>query len=242
MNSSMVLKGKIEGYSCNKSSANFISSEVEGSASTGALAAALAGDSGVAMSLISASGNANEEADYVEFSISGRKVKGWLKQSPFAEGDSVEVVAENVSQGLNLMAVVRHHDRVIALRPHLSMGRRAYMVHVLKWWWWTTAVTTLFCDTVIFFLLSETSDRLAFFQDSVQVEWLLLMNGGWALACFLAFLVWVIKIGNSKARDAEKVFRALGWSNERWINLSKTSRKMARGGEPFGYGLNFFRY
>ena len=92
MKSTVTLKGKIEKYSCSRRSANFVSPQADGP--TGAVAAALAGESGIAVSLISASGNVSEEADYVEFSIAGQAVKGWLKQSVFSEGDHVEVVAE----------------------------------------------------------------------------------------------------------------------------------------------------
>lgn len=242
MSSAVVLKGQIERYSCSKRAANFISPEAEGSASTGAMAAALAGESGMAMSLISASGSATEEADYVEFSISGQTVKGWLKQSPFAEGDSVEVVAEEVPSGLDVMAVVRPHDRIIALRPYLSMGRRAYVFHLLKWWWWTTAIFVILFDVPAFLFLSEGPNRFSFSENQALVDVLLFINGGLAFMCFLAFLIWAVKIGNAKARDAEKVFRALGWPEVHRINLQRTSKKMARGGESFGYGLHFFRY
>ena len=88
------LSGIITNYRCTRKEANFMLTEGD-QTRTGviAIAAALAGLSGAAVSTAS-SANMEEDGDYVEFDLDGQPVKGWAWRSPFKNGDSVEVAAE----------------------------------------------------------------------------------------------------------------------------------------------------
>src|SRR5690242_669596 len=89
------LSGTIANYKCTRASASFVFTDSDRTKlGVVAIAAGVAGLSGPAISTASYAASTEEEADYVEFELDGKPVKGWVWRSPFEEGDEVEVAAE----------------------------------------------------------------------------------------------------------------------------------------------------
>ena len=127
------LSGTIRNYKRKRESANFVFSDSDKTAvGVVAIAAGLAGLSGQAISLASA--DLEEPADFLEFDLDGKSVKGWVWRSPFREGDAVEIVAEWQQDHYELYAVARPEDRIVALYPHCSRGAERHVKNVVKWW------------------------------------------------------------------------------------------------------------
>lgn len=237
-----LIHGEIEDYRCERTKANFFFAASEKSAlGMSAVAAAAVGASGVAMGTAIAAGDMNEEADYVELCVNGHRAKGWLWSSPFKRGDQVSVVVQRTTTDLEIIAMTRPSDRMIALYPHLSRGRRAHVRNAIKWWAIGSLAVGLFVPTITAIGLSEPPDRLAFLEETAFVEGMLWGSTVLSLI-FLAFTVWAARRWMVYVETAEKVFRALGWSNVEQIDLPKISKNSAKGDEPFGYGHLFFRY
>jgi hypothetical protein len=129
------LVGRIENYQAQRDRANFFFTyDARGAVGMTAVAAAAVGAGTYAAGVVASGSDMEEEADYVEFTIDGTPVKGWLWCSPFAEGDEVAVVGEWKNEFLQVAAVARPIDRVVALFPHCSRGRRRHIKNAIKWW------------------------------------------------------------------------------------------------------------
>ena len=130
-----VLRGRISHYRAERHFADFVFNDQDRKGmGVLAVAAGLAGLSGQAVGMASAAGSTKEEADYLQFEIDGKPVKGWVWRSPFQEGDRVEVVAEWQTDHYELYAITRPADNTIALYPHCSRGSKSHWRNA--WWWW----------------------------------------------------------------------------------------------------------
>ena len=79
-----VLKGRISGYKRKRDEASFVFTDDDREGlGVIAIAAGLAGLSGQAISTASAAASTEEDADYLEFQIDGKPVRGWVWRSPF---------------------------------------------------------------------------------------------------------------------------------------------------------------
>ena len=145
-----VLRGRIENYRVRTVTDDFFFSESERDAmgATGLFASAV-GLVGVGVGLVGQSTDTCQEADLAEFEINGEPVQAFLWLSPFKEGDEVEVVSERIDGTWKAFAVVRPLDRIIALYPHCSRGRKAHWRHVWKWW----LISGIFVSSVAAFML-----------------------------------------------------------------------------------------
>ena len=129
------LSGVIKNYHCSRGRASFVFTQTDKSRMGAiAIAAGLAGLSGQAMAMASNSTDVEEEADYVEFNIDGRTIKGWVWRSPFKEGDFVEIAAEQAVNHLEVLGIARPSDRTIALYPHCSRSANLHYFIAIKWW------------------------------------------------------------------------------------------------------------
>lgn len=91
-----------------------------------AAGAAAIGMGASAIGLLQMSANSEEEADWVEFELDGKRLEGWLWKMPMSEGDVVEVVAEQQFDGHYFAYSIRRaNDGVIAIYPHATSGRSA---------------------------------------------------------------------------------------------------------------------
>ena len=129
------LTGRIKDLNARQDAASFVFTRGE-QAGMGviALAAALAGAGGPAMATAANASALEETADYLEFELDGKPVKGWVWRNPFQEGDEVAVAAEDRGTHWELYAIARPNDRTIALYPHCSRGQTSHILYAVYWW------------------------------------------------------------------------------------------------------------
>lgn len=92
------LTGTMETYKATRAEANFVFTDADRTKfDVMAGTAGTAGLSGQAIATASHAASLAEDADYVEFDLDGKPVKGWVWRSPFKEGDAVEVAPKGVA-------------------------------------------------------------------------------------------------------------------------------------------------
>jgi hypothetical protein len=228
------LVGKIEGYSQKRDSASFVFTKGDqNKMGVIAIAAAMAGLGGQAMATASNASAVEEEADYLEFSINGFPVKGWVWRSPFVEGDEVEIAAEWQGSYYEVFGIARPMDRMIALYPHCSRGRKRHIKTVLKWWF----ILAICGNFILMFLL-----MLAMFGGKSLTDF-----GGYITIAILSafYSVMFFCLGRKWmpfVRTAEKIFKTLGWENPGDVDLNKTSKEQRKPTDSGEFGTFYFRY
>jgi hypothetical protein len=216
----VVLKGVISNYSAVRHRRDFQKGfSSEGLDAAVAIGAALTGNSATALGVMRVE-DPTARADWVEFSIDGKMVKGWIWSAPFGDGDVVEVVAHPQGEMYSLVAICREKDGVVALYPHVIYGRSAYIKRLIR------------CAGVFFLVL--------FFVWVALLSWV--MSGSYfdamvsSMGINLAAIIFTVATVGAWARYitmrsfcvmAEKIFDALGWENVKKINLKKTSKLKA---------------
>lgn len=235
-----VLKGRITGYKRKREEASFVftDDDREGMGAI-AIAASLAGLSGQAISTASAAASAEEDADYLEFEIDGKPVKGWVWRSPFREGDEVEVAAEWQKDHYELCAIARPADRMVALYPHCSRGSGSHWRNARKWWFIGTGLLIVVSLAII-----EIAAR---FQDVTIFHpvggWYFLLGFPSFFYPVFALMTWSLaRKWMPFVRLSEKVFSAFGWEKPASVDLVKRSKEGKKGDEPPEYGVFYFRY
>ncbi len=235
------LSGKIENYKRTKGDANFMLTEAD-QAGVGvvAIAAGLAGLSGQAISTAAGAGDALESAHFIECTIDGTPVAGWVWRSPFKEGDEVEAAAYWDGKDFVLQGMHRKSDGIIALYPHCSRGRRSHGKNAMKWWMIVFIITfCIYCSIPGFSLINKPP------SDDEFLRAVLIVFGGGAVSCASFFGLMIYSMSRKwlpMVYAAESVFRALGWPNPENIDLVKSSKQLKRGGEADEYGIMYFRY
>lgn len=236
-----IRRGVIENYSARRESANFFfTSGDKNFIGLTAIAAAAVGQTGPAMGLAVSTSEMEEDADYVQFDLGGDRIKGWLWQSPFKEGDEVEVALEDKSGELSCIAVARPKDRIVALYPHLSRGRWAHIRNVAKWWFLGTSGASVFG---VLFLIAGTlavgGKEFVANSDFWRISGIVVLILYGFFGLFSINMAWRFMVF---VRAAEKSFSALGWKDVGNIDLNKISRATSTGRDPQGYGITYFRY
>lgn len=231
-----VLRGRIRNYKSTRTSEAFFLSDFDRSATGLAAVAAAAGMSGLGAGLMSLSGE-EEEADLVEFTLDGgEQVQGFVWQSPFKEGDEVEVVAQQMGDVWKAFGIARPGDRVVALHPHCSRGRKAHWMAVFSYWW-KVSLTLTFLGALILYFQGGGGDRL------VNTVLPLSIGGGGIASLIFGWIAWSL---GWKLRPfvemAEAIFRGFGWKNVEWIDLYKLSRRNRQPDDPIELGAFYHRY
>ena len=236
-----VLRGAIEDYQVERKIGNFIWSGTErGALGATAIAAAVSGASGLAMGATIAATSTDEEADYVQFEVEGKLVKGWLWRSPFSEGDVVDVVVSKSDDQLGLVAVHRLNDGVIALYPHVSRGSWAHAINAFKWW--AIGCSTVFgLFSILFAYMAAESGSLWDQFGNKNFLQVIFGSGAMFSGWLLIYTIWSLGKWKKYTKLAEKIFVSLGWKGEKKIDLIKSSKRLRRGDESFDYGSFFFR-
>lgn len=235
------LTGTISNYKCTRAEASFVFTESDRTKlGVIAIAAGLAGLSGPAISTAASATSAEEAADYVEFDLDGRPVKGWVWRSPFKEGDAVEVAAEWRDDHYEAGGIARPFDRMVALYPHCSRGVIRHSKNALRWWVVGT-VTALTTAVPIFFLggmvaESSASDLKKFFSN--YFPWICIF--GFSFFGFITFSLarkWMPFV-----RLSEKIFQTLGFPAPGNVDLVKSSKVQRKPDDSGEYGTFYFRY
>ena len=216
------LNGTIKNYKRSRKYADFVFDDSDKTKiGVVAIATGLAGLSGQAISLASA--ETSEAADYIEFELDGKPVKGWVWRSPFREDDKVEVVAEWQGDHYEAYAVARPEDRIVALYPHCSRGAKLHVKNAWKWWLKGTAVSMVFAwifsAFMHFVILSDGAKSFIGFSPTFLLI-AVIFYGFFGLMTYSLTRKWMPFV-----RLAERVFTAFGWDNPGDIDLVKRSKE-----------------
>jgi hypothetical protein len=234
MDRTRLLRGRLSKLRRTKVTRDFMCSENQRIATNiGTVALGLTGMTALSVGLAVSAGHSDEEVDKVEFDIEGVHVEGWLWRCPFRENDEVEVVAEQSPAGVTCFAVRRVEDGLIAVYPHCTSGRRAYLKTVLK--------------VCLSFLLPwiAVSAYLFFVKAPLLTLPQRFFYLGVAALIPALFLLFFAVSGYRKDRSfialSEQIFATFGWEDVRSINLKKTSKGKRCPNDGPGYGLWIFR-
>jgi hypothetical protein len=237
-NSTVLLRGAISGLSRSRRSHDFVLTEVQRQhIGATAIAASVMGMGATGIGLIGMAGNSDEEADWVEFELDGKQVKGWLWMMPMRNGDTVEVVAEQTANNRYVAyAVKRDGDDLLAVYPHATAGRKVHYRKSVKAWMWFSFLAFLIFP---FFLVMQRGLGTLF--DGKMLSFLLIGFASWIpVSAVIAFRVSRKLMGF--VRIAEVIFKTFGWSDIENIDLRKTSREHRRENKLPNFGNLYFRY
>src|SRR6218665_2900107 len=132
------------------------------------------------------------------------------------DGDVVEVVAERRTEHLELVAMTRPQDRIIALYPHCSRGRIRHQWIAAKWW---LIITFAFNALLAALLLAISSSAPERREELIQPYTCLALGS----AAFFGLMVHSLSAKWMPfVETAQRVFAALGWPNPTRIDLSAT--------------------
>lgn len=170
--------------------------------------------------LIGMAGNAEEEADWVEFELDGKQVKGWLWMMPMRNWDTVEVVAEPAGNGQYIAyAVKRDSDDLLAVYPHATAGRKVHYRKSVKVWIWCSILAYLI--VILMFVMQNGFEILH--EKNMQLFLPIGFAFCSAISAVIAFRVSRKLLGF--VRIAEIIFETFDWPDIENIDLRKTSRE-----------------
>ena len=230
------LSGTISNYKCTRAEASFVLTDSDrNKLGAIAIAASLAGLSGPAISTAASAASAEEEADYVEFDLNGKPVKGWVWRSPFREGDTVNVAAEWQSDHYETGGIARPADQLIALYPHCSRGSSTHIKNAIKWWFFGVMIWL-----AVLLLMAAIVFGIDHFESMIFDGFHYI-----ALGSYIFFGCMTISLARKWmpfARLSEKVFRVLGFGDPGNVDLVKSSKAQRKPDDPGEYGTFYFRY
>ncbi|ELX11457.1 hypothetical protein Jab_1c00400 [Janthinobacterium sp. HH01] len=233
------LSGKISDYIVTRDRASFVFTESDQTKlGVIAIAASLVGMGGQAMSVASSTTSMEEDADYVQFTVNGKMIKGWLWRSPFKNGDEVDIAAEWQADHYELFGIARPEDRTISLYPHCSRAKTRHIKNAIKWW----LIVSIFLELGISAIfLTDGWSGLVYFWKGLFAE------GGWWLPVGLTAFCAIAIASMTKqwmpfVRLSERVFSALALPDPRNIDLVKSSKGKKTETDTLEFGSMYFRY
>ncbi|AXM40564.1 putative type VI secretion system effector [Xanthomonas oryzae pv. oryzicola] len=235
-----VLSGTISNVRVNDTTAEifFRSSDSEGMAATGVVAAAM-GLSGAAAGMAGMSmDEMKEPVCQVNFDIDGRHVEALLWNWPFKDGDEVEVVVEpREGGGYTGFAVLDPNEKIIVLYPHVSAGGKAHWRNVIR-------ISAILIGVVNFLIWAFL---LAAYILVKEIEFKAVvigsLGGGFLMLAILGLISYNIgRRFNPFIDMAEPIFTLLGWKDVKNINLRKITKEKKKPTDPPAMGDSYFRY
>lgn len=229
------IRGHIAGYHCRRDTASFVFTESDQTKmGVIAIGAAMVGLGGQAISAAANATSMEEEADYLQFTLNGLPMKGWVWRSPFKVGDEVEVAAEWQGDHFEVFGIFRERDRTIALYPHCSRGIKSHISNAVKWW----GIGTVIVAMIVYVMMIAAFPMKHWADVLINIApWVVLsMSGFFGLMTYSLTRRWL-----SFVRLSEKVFRALGWPNPSGIDLVKSSNRQRTEKDPGEFGTFYFR-
>lgn len=230
------VSGVMRGLRKTRAEANFVFTDA-GRAKMGivAVSAAIAGLAGQAISIASAS--FEEDADYLEFTLDGQPVKGWVWRSPFRESDRVEVAAEWMGTHYEAYAIARPEDRVVALYPHCSRGKLRHYANAVKWW-----LIGGGGGYTLLFAISLFSDGFDFKEALRDMKDGMVLFLSFTFGFFGLMTTSLVRKWLPFVRLAERCFRALAWPNPSRVDLVKRTKATRHPKDSAEMGVFYFRY
>ncbi|WP_199032828.1 putative type VI secretion system effector [Ralstonia sp. ASV6] len=231
------LTGTIENYRVTREEASFVFTDTDRTKlGVTAIAAGIAGLSGPAIATAANAASAEEHADYVEFDLDGKPIKGWVWRSPFNNGDDVEVAAEWREDHYETAGIARPIDRIIALYPHCSRGKARHIKNAAKWWFIGVSMWVL-AFALVMLVITGPNDY-----------WILVSNKAFSYALigsYAFFGIMTISLARKWmpfVRLTERVCRTLGIPDAGNVDLVKSSKAQRKSDDPGEYGTFYFRY
>jgi hypothetical protein len=214
----VVLKGKIRGYKARRVMIDFSNGQRnDGAEAIVSVAASALGNTGMAINNITRENPAGE-ADWVEFFVADKAVKGWVwRAQKFEEWEEVEVVAQKGELDYECFAMLRPADRTISLFPNVVRGSRAF-VKDTAWKW--LGMTT--CIWIFVFAMIGVGAAIADHAKILFGTFGLLLSLGFYAITLIGTLILAPRMMKF-VRMAETIFSTLGWPNVRDIDLEKTT-------------------
>ncbi len=235
------LTGKISSYEKERLSASFVFAESD-QTRMGVLAVAYSATSltGQAAIMSHYASSIEEEADYVQFVLDGKQIKGWLWRSPFKEGDEVVAAVEKRQGHYELYGMMRPIDKVISLYPHCSRGKQSHIKNAIKWWFIFMAF--VYTVTLLVPLLGGVLTFWRFWIDLLTEEpsfsYVLIGLG----IFFMVMVACLTRKWMPFMRLAQKVFRALELPSPSNIDLKKSTKLHKTETDPPECGVMYFKY
>lgn len=234
----MLLRGTMSNLERSRRSHDFVLTEVQHQQiGATAIVASAMGMGATGIGLIGMAGNADEEADWVEFELDGKKIKGWLWMMPMRNGNNVEVVAEHLGNDRYVAyAVKRDGDDLLAVYPHATAGRKVHYRKSIKAWIW--------CTIILYFLTMLMLGIQGGFRIFLDGYFQLFMLYGFVF-CSVFFAIIAFRVSRKLmafVRIAETIFNTFGWPDIENIDLRKTSRENRRENKLPNFGNFYFRY
>ena len=237
-NSMVLLRGSIAGLNRSRRSYDFVPTEARHQqVGVNAIAASVMGMGATGTGLIGMAGNSEEEADWVEFELDGKQVKGWLWMLPMRNGDIVEVVAEPTGNNRYVAyAVKRDGDDLLAVYPHATAGRKVHYRKSVKAWMWCSCLAYMILPLFAVMQRGLGTLRDAHMQSFLLTEFPICM----LVSAVIAFRVSRKFMGF--VRIAETIFKTFGWPDPEHIDLRQTSKDNRRENKLDNFGHLYFRY
>ena len=231
------IKGTVSHYKKQRKLANFFFTDQDKNImSLAAIAGALAGAAGQAVSTARVAANLNEEADYVEMKVNGQIAKGWVWFSPFKKGDEVELIGIQKEGYFEIVAIVRPKDRVISLYPHCSRGKNAHIKAIIKWWFISITSLTIFFVPLLFsiFELIKGNPPLSFLSLPyfAAALFMYIIGAVYSAVTGRKFMMYV--------NAATQIFKTIGLENPDDVDLPKKTKR--KPGDIAAFGIMYFNY
>ncbi|WP_240162965.1 putative type VI secretion system effector [Paraburkholderia sp. Cy-641] len=236
--STILLRGTLSNLERSRRSHSFVLTQVQQQhVGAAALGSSAMGMGAAGIGLLNMTANSDEEADWVQFELDGKQVQGWLWMMPMRNGDSVEVVAQQVGTDRYIAySVKRDGDDIVAVYPHATAGRKAHYRNMTRMMLWAFCIIFPLFSLMFYFAGGGFGgDALAFF----------LMLGAIGIGGFLMFCVLFYRAARKLmgfVRIAETVFKTYGWPDVEVIDLRATSRANRRENTLSNFGRYYFRY
>ncbi|AJQ86232.1 putative type VI secretion system effector [Xanthomonas oryzae] len=234
-----VIAGKLTNVKLKNTTAEIFFSKFDSDemAATGVVAAAL-GLSGAAAGMASMSmDEMKEPVCQVSFDIESKHVEAVLWNWPFKEGDEVQAVVEQLSaDSYNCFAVLDPKERIIVLYPHVSAGKKAHWMRVIKLSGLAGGGASFVVWSIMAIIGSVVGVSL--------IDRPIFLLTSFFLSASLVFLIG-LNIGrrfNPFIEIAEPIFTVLGWKDVNSIDLRKITKAKKKPTDPPAMGDSYFRY
>jgi hypothetical protein len=233
-----VLRGVIRNYRKTRRTQDFVFTQADrANMRATSIAAGVAGLGGIAVGLAGASLDTSDVADLLEFDVDDKPVRAWVWLSAFQDGDEVEVVAEKVGGVWQGYGIRRPSDKIVALYPHCSRGRKAHRAALLKYWIYSSSIMLSISYLICIFMM--------YLKGNDKWDDFFVAGGIGGVGCLLItlFIAWRVSSKFSGfVKLAEGVFTAFGWKDVENIDLPAITKKTKGPGDPGPLGVMYFRY
>ena len=209
-----LIEGPVSALQIGASTLNLLTPNQNLSNATAGVAGALTDQFGTAANAAMVANYGGEDVDTFACYVGDHLIQGTFSRVFFSEGDFVKTVVakqENQTEALYAHAVLRPSDGLLWMPYNTGRGVWAEFRYNMKWVFWLGLVTGIGLYAFDLIAGKSTSQRSAFF----------LLFG---LPLFMFFMgLWGFKDSLPEGRLSTAVFRTLGFSNPKSLNLKGSS-------------------